>query len=172
MNVEEKKLRNEYMKRWYYAHKNKILAYHKKRYHEVLKNNPEYKTKRHLAAKADWKKYGNQQKWRKLLNAPDNLEVDHINHDRHDNRLENLRLVTRQQNVFNRRLNKNNTSGYKGVYRVKNSKRWYAHIMLDYKFISLGGYVTKEDAALAYNLAAKKYFGEYAYLNPIGRSTL
>ena len=163
--------KNEYMKKWYYDHKEKILAYHKKRYREVLKNDPEYKAKRHLAAQSDWKKYGNRQKWRKLLNAPKNIEVDHINRNRKDNRLENLRFATRQQNIWNRGINKNNTSGYKGVFWNKQSNRWAAKIWLNYKQIHLGLFDSKEDAALAYNIAAKEYFGEYACPNQIERST-
>ena len=92
-------------------------------------------------------------------------EVDHKNNDRLDNRLNNLRVVTRQQNSMNRKKQSNNKCGYKGVYEV--SGRWYAKINIDGRHISLGGHDDKNSAALTYNRAAVRYFGEYAWLNDI-----
>lgn len=73
-------------------------------------------------------------------------EVDHINRDRLDNTIANLRIVNRQINNLNRGLNKNNSSGYKGVAYHKQRKKWRAYIMIDYKQKSLGLYKTKEEA--------------------------
>ncbi len=60
---------------------------------------------------------------------PGDYQVDHINGVRHDNRIVNLRLVTRSQNAANRKLHKNNTSGIKGVSWCKYRKKWVAQIV-------------------------------------------
>jgi hypothetical protein len=96
--------------------------------------------------------------------------VEHKNRDRRDNRIENLRLSTHQQNTFNRGIYANNTSGFKGVRydnRKWHKKRWYAIIYVSGRPISLGYYDTAEEAAHAYNQAALKYFGEFACLNDL-----
>ena len=102
----------------------------------------------------------------------DGLETDHINRNPLDNRKKNLRVVTHKENAINRGLHKNSTSGFKGVTFDKNTtnryKKWKAHIKLNDKHINLGRFLTKEEAALAYNEMAKKNFGEYFYLNTIG----
>lgn len=100
---------------------------------------------------------------RLVLNAPKGMEVDHINGDRLDNRRENLRLVTRQQNARNRGANRSNRSGYKGVSLGHSA--WLAYIAISGKNIALGSFKTAEDAAKAYNEAAIKLFGEHARLN-------
>lgn len=105
---------------------------------------------------------------RVILSAPKGMEVDHINGDGLDNRRENLRLATRAQNTLNRHLPPiNNTSGYKGVAWHKQNKRWRAYITVKYKQISLGLYDTKKEAAIAWNIAAIKYYGDFAHLNKI-----
>lgn len=73
-------------------------------------------------------------------------EVDHINQDKTDNRKRNLRIVNRQINNFNRGLNKNNSSGYKGVSWIERLRKWRAYIMLDKKQINLGLFYSKEEA--------------------------
>ena len=56
---------------------------------------------------------------------PDNKpQVDHINRDRQDNRIENLRWVTVKENIDNKGKNKNNTSGHKNIYYDKSRKKW------------------------------------------------
>lgn len=96
-----------------------------------------------------------------------NNEIDHINGDGLDNRVENLRICSRKNNSRNRKLSKNNTSGYKGVIWINRLNKWRARIKVDYKTIHLGYFVSKDDAARAYNLAASKYFGDFARLNTI-----
>jgi hypothetical protein len=59
--------------------------------------------------------------------------LDHINNDRHDNRIENLRAVSARQNQHNRSINKNSTSGVKGVYWHKQSGKWMAKVCCDSK---------------------------------------
>lgn len=97
---------------------------------------------------------------RLILNAPPNTVVDHINGNGLDNRKQNLRIATHKENIRNSRLAKNNRTGKIGVSKSKNG--WRARIMVDRKGIHLGTFKTIEDAALAYQSAALKYFGEFA----------
>lgn len=90
-------------------------------------------------------------------------QIDHINGDRSDNRLCNLREATQSLNNANSARRSNNTSGSKGV--CWNSKRncWQAHIKPPgQKRVYLGRFDKFEDAAAAYERAATVYFGEYA----------
>lgn len=88
--------------------------------------------------------------------------VDHVNMDRTDNRLCNLRLATKSQNACNTRLYRNNTSGVKGVRWRQNAKKWTAEIRVNGRSKHLGTYDNKEDAAMAYAVAAQKLHGEFA----------
>lgn len=90
--------------------------------------------------------------------------IDHINGNGLDNTRINLRACTPTQNAANRSCNKNNTSGFKGVFR-SSKNRWRAQIKVSNRAIHLGSYKTPIDAALAYNDAAMAYFGEFAFLN-------
>lgn len=87
-------------------------------------------------------------------------EVDHINGDTLDNRRINLRIVTRAQNMWNRKLNKNNKSGYKGV--SKDGNLWRAAIQKNKQRITLGWFKTPKEAHEAYCKAAAELFGEFA----------
>lgn len=95
------------------------------------------------------------------------LDVDHINRNTLDNRRANLRIVTRQQNLFNVPKRKNCVSVYKGVCRDKSGKRWRARISVSGETYHLGVFELETDAARAYNRAAVKHFGEFAFLNEI-----
>jgi len=88
------------------------------------------------------------------------LLCDHINGNRRDNRRCNLRLVTPKQNSYNTKIYSNNTSGYAGVHKSKNKKRWTAYITKD-KTYYLGTFDTKEEAITARRIAEEKLFGEY-----------
>lgn len=92
-------------------------------------------------------------------------EIDHINHDRSDNRWVNLRVATRLQNEWNKPHRKDNVAGYKGVGWRKDKHKWRARIRVNKSEISLGYYSNPKDAALAYDQAAVKYFGEFACTN-------
>ena len=72
--------------------------------------------------------------------------VDHINHNTFDNRWENLRLVTNQENQRNMKLPKDNTSGVVGVYWHKPAKRWLASIRVDNRLVHLGSFASFSDA--------------------------
>jgi hypothetical protein len=89
-------------------------------------------------------------------------QVDHINNDGLDNRRANIRVCSQSENMRNRRVNKNNESGFKGVTFHKRLKRWQAQIQFDSKNVFLGLFSTPEEAHEAYVTAAVKYFGEYA----------
>lgn len=100
---------------------------------------------------------------RVVVNAPDNMIVDHIDHNTLNNQTDNLRVCTVAQNQYNRKINKNNPTGYKGV--KPHGRGYMARIRIDGKEIYLGIWDTPEQAARVYDEAAKKYFGEFANLN-------
>lgn len=91
------------------------------------------------------------------------FDVDHICHNKADNRKETLRICTRSQNLMNRSMQSNNTSGVTGVYWDKCRFKWKAQIMVNQKTINIGRYNTKEEAIKARKEAEIKYFGEYRY---------
>lgn len=93
--------------------------------------------------------------------------VDHINRDGLDNRRSNLRLATKSQNAQNTPEYSRNTSGYKGVSWAKDKKMWVAQIRAQKKTYRLGYFIDIDDAARAYNEAALKYHGEFAYQNDV-----
>lgn len=93
-------------------------------------------------------------------------DIDHINNNRSDNRISNLREATRSQNLQNASIMSNNTSGYKGVFWIKNKNRWSAQIKINGKRRRLGVFKTALDAHKAYCLAAKEGFGEFANYGP------
>lgn len=99
-------------------------------------------------------------------------QVDHINHDGLDNRRENLRLTTIQENNHNQQIHKNfnKTSIYKGVSWHKKNKIWVCYIRFQGKRIHIGCFKDELQAAVSYNKNAVKYFGEYACLNIIEES--
>ena len=104
-------------------------------------------------------------KLHRLLTDIDSPElVDHINGIRSDNRRCNLRLATTTQNSQNSAMRHSNRTGYKGVTLHKSGK-FHARINVNKKCISLGYFSDPLQAALAYNKAAIRYFGEYARLN-------
>ena len=87
--------------------------------------------------------------------------VDHINHKKSDNRINNLRECTKQQNGFNRGKQLNNTSGYKGVTWNKVSGKYLAKIWLSGKTINLGMFACPKEASEVYESKAKELFGEF-----------
>lgn len=95
----------------------------------------------------------------------ENLDIDHINGDAFDNRLENLRPCNDVQNGANARISKANTSGYKGVCWHHRLEKFQAYITINRKHLHLGYYDTAEDAAWAYDRAAMRYSGQFARTN-------
>ena len=103
---------------------------------------------------------------RVIMNAPKGVIVDHKNRETLDNTRGNLRFATKGQNNRNRpKCAKGASSKYKGVSRRKLDKKWRAVITHEGRHIHLGSFEKEEDAARAYDAAAKIYFGEFAVLN-------
>jgi len=97
----------------------------------------------------------------------DHVEIDHKDLNPLNNMLSNLRIGTSSQNKMNRIKRKNCSSQYKGVSWRKDVKMWEARIQHNGKPIFLGLFIKETDAARAYNVAAIKYFGEFARLNDV-----
>lgn len=120
-----------------------------------------------------------------LLGASAWQLVDHIDGNGLNNQKSNLRLATIQQNTRNRKNNRNSMSKYKGVtlyrgvnrYRLKSGElkvyeprhRWGAKIIINGIQTHLGVFEKEDDAAIAYNNAALKHYGEFARLNVIDK---
>lgn len=89
---------------------------------------------------------------------------DHKNRHPLDNRRANLRAATYAENKMNSQRGCNNTSGFKGVHRHR-SGQWVARLGVGRRRIYMGMYPTVEDAARAYDVAARKHYGDVAVLN-------
>lgn len=101
---------------------------------------------------------------REILPTPG--PVDHINRSGLDNRRANLRPATNSQNSQNIGRRSDNTSGFKGVGIYKPKGNWRARISPEPgKRITIGYFSTPVEAAIAYDVAAIKYHGEFAVLN-------
>lgn len=85
------------------------------------------------------------------------MHIDHINHERSDNRIENLRLVTNNQNRINQRMDKRNSPGKTGVYWHKSQMKWIASIGVNGKNLHLGTFSDFESASKARSDAEIKY---------------
>jgi len=104
----------------------------------------------------------------RVTHASREVEVDHINHDKLDNRRENLRLCTRSLNNAARLGNrKRKYSDYRGVTyaKSKKTKPWKAQIGYRGKNVNIGRYKTEEEAAKSYDKEARRLFGEFARPN-------
>lgn len=93
----------------------------------------------------------------------DKISVDHINHITHDNRKSNLRLATQSQNLMNRSISKNNSSGVAGVYFDNHRNKWIAEIKINREKIRLGDFTSFDDAVTARKNAEDELFGEYSF---------
>lgn len=95
------------------------------------------------------------------------VHVDHKDHNGLNNCKSNLRIATRSQNKINQRKLPNKSSQFIGVSYSKREGKWYGYIKGNGKRQHLGLFKDEKSAALAYNEAAKKYYGEFATLNQI-----
>jgi HNH endonuclease len=89
-------------------------------------------------------------------------EVDHIDRNPRNNKIENLRSATRSENAANRGVGKSNKSGFLGVFWNTQSAKWNAKIKINGKDKHLGFYDLLEDAASAYETASKRYHGKFS----------
>jgi hypothetical protein len=101
--------------------------------------------------------------------APPPPQIDHVSGDGLDCRRENLRAASTAQNQYNARVVSDNTSGYKGVAWHRRDRRWRAQIQANGKLRHLGNFHSAEDAARAYDDAARSAHGEFACVNFPGR---
>jgi hypothetical protein len=95
--------------------------------------------------------------------APKGLVIDHVNNDKLDNRRNNLRFITQQENT--RRANKPGTSGYRGVSWSRQKNRWRVRLCVSGREIHCGFFDDILKAAKAYDAKALELFGEFANLN-------
>ena len=102
-----------------------------------------------------------------LLAVPEGMYVDHINGNKSDYRKSNLRLCSKSQNNCNVGVRLDSVTGFKGVYWNSTKKRFQASIQIAGKRRYLGTFSDPKIAALAYNEAALKYHGEFAFLNEV-----
>lgn len=102
---------------------------------------------------------------RQIVSAPANILVDHEDGNGLNNTRSNLRFATNAQNGMNRGPQVNNTNAYKGVSFGKHHKTWRAQIQINGTVKHIGTFATPEIAARAYDEAAKRYFGDFAWLN-------
>ena len=93
---------------------------------------------------------------------PVGMEIDHKNRVRDDNRIENLRLATRSENVRNSTIRSSNTSGFIGVSWCKKMRKWVASLKLSNRKIYLGFFVSKSEAIAARLTGEKEHHGEFA----------
>ena len=130
----------------------------------ALRNGREYYAVRNVPAGKDRRK--DLRMHQVIMGTAEGKFIDHINHNGLDNRKANLRIVTKQQNNWNRRKKRgNNSSRYKGVHWVKSEKKWRAGITCNDRTIFIGYFDDEKAAAMAYDDKAKEVFGDYASLN-------
>jgi len=104
---------------------------------------------------------------KELLGYKEGFEIDHRDGDGLNNCRKNLRHATKSQNQGNAKMRSDNTSGYKGVSFEPQTrgKKWKAYIQHEGKRFTLGRHATAECAAMAYDAAAIRLFGEFAKIN-------
>jgi hypothetical protein len=117
---------------------------------------------RYLSVIINLKSYRNHRiVWKLVTGSDPTDQIDHINGDKLDNRFENLREANNAQNQYNVGLNKNNTSGFKGVSFDKWYGLWNAAIGFNRKQYRIGRFKTKEQAAEAVMLARESFHKEF-----------
>lgn len=92
--------------------------------------------------------------------APSDMDIDHINGKRADNRWSNLRLATRSQNNTNRKSAKT-SSGVNGVYQRPDTGKWHARVTVNYRVILLGQFATKDEAVAARIAGEIEHYGNH-----------
>ena len=122
----------------------------------------------------NWKTYGiHTLVAQEFLEKPEvehKLVVDHIDRNRSNNQVTNLRYVSYSQNNMNRSKQANCTSMYKGVSWHSVRRKWQSQIVVDKRNICLGYFESEIEAASTYAEAAKEHYKEYACINNIDQS--
>ncbi len=90
-------------------------------------------------------------------------QLDHIDRNPLNNRIENLRTADDSQQEANKSIRSDNKSGFRGVFWNSQKEKWQAKI----KHEHLGFFIDPKEAAVAYNVAAREHFGEFAFLNSL-----
>ena len=103
--------------------------------------------------------------WLIITSSLPSGEIDHVNGNKLDNSISNLRIASREQNNRNVGLRSDNTSGFKGVRWSNPNKKWHANISVAKKRIHLGFFEKKEDAVEAYRKASLKYHKNFSPFN-------
>jgi hypothetical protein len=104
---------------------------------------------------------------RLIMQPSQRMEVVYLNGNRLDNRRANLRECTRSEKQTHGKLYDNNRSGYRGVSWRRQQGRWIAQIQVNNRKMYLGLFSDRDQAARAYNQAARKYYGDLARLNEV-----
>lgn len=114
-----------------------------------------------------WNKpyYAHRVSWAMHFGEWPTADVDHIDGNRKNNAIANLRLATRSQNCFNRLANAKSTSKYCGVSLIAKSGKWRAQISANGNKTIIGAFVSELDAAKAYDIHAAELHGSFARLN-------
>ena len=105
--------------------------------------------------------------WLYMTGSLPQMEIDHIDRDRSNNSWVNLRSVSTQQNSFNRSMQSNNKTGYKGVSFSKRENKFRAVITLNGKLHHLGYFSTAEEASQCYQKASLNLHGEHSFTSSI-----
>ena len=144
---------------WNARYSNKKVGFHKsdKGYHYIKIN---YNGKRYIIAE-------HRVIWALSKNQWPEHTIDHIDNNKSNNKMKNLRSATVAENNKNKPSTKNSTSKYKGITWKSKENKWYVAVRVYGKSKHLGIFYDEVDAAIAYNQAAKKYHGDFAYINII-----
>jgi hypothetical protein len=142
-----------------------VPALNRKRIYHYAGTRADFKDGRYRSVKINGERYkAHILIWLIVHGRAPTEEIDHVNRNGNDNRLLNLREATRAQNQANRSKHKRNTTGFKGVFLRSDGKAWCAYLTVGRKVHRLGSFPSPEQAASAYQEAARAHHREFASL--------